>query len=252
MKAEQERSAKASGKRAARPETETYQDSTASEPKGERLGREMMERQPDGPPVRVAVKPLDFRTIEFAIVGDSPYVQNKFSAKATAQIVATQKAGSVAQSKRERKPKDFDALYEAAMHIAKEGWHGMPAPAFRNAMISACRTCGVKMTHAKLGVFIIADGYDPDGTPLVKITRGKPRMHVGPARNDNGSVDIRARPMWDPGWEAKVTVRYDADMFSMTDVTNLMVRVGAQVGIGEGRPDSKDSAGVGWGTFEVR
>jgi len=31
----------------------------------------------------------------------------------------------------------------------------------------------------------------------------------------------------------------------------LLARVGMQVGIGEGRPDSKNSAGMGWGLFEV-
>lgn len=35
------------------------------------------------------------------------------------------------------------------------------------------------------------------------------------------------------------------------DVANLMNRVGAQVGIGEGRPDSKNSAGMGWGLFSI-
>jgi len=34
-------------------------------------------------------------------------------------------------------------------------------------------------------------------------------------------------------------------------VTNLLSRVGMQVGIGEGRPFSKNSAGMGWGTFEL-
>ena len=43
----------------------------------------------------------------------------------------------------------------------------------------------------------------------------------------------------------------DADQFSLTDITNLLSRVGAQVGIGEGRPDSKSSAGMGWGMFRL-
>jgi hypothetical protein len=30
-----------------------------------------------------------------------------------------------------------------------------------------------------------------------------------------------------------------------------MARVGLQVGIGEGRPDSKNSAGMGWGLFTI-
>ena len=32
---------------------------------------------------------------------------------------------------------------------------------------------------------------------------------------------------------------------------NLMARAGAQVGVGEGRPDSKTSAGLGFGTWEI-
>lgn len=46
-------------------------------------------------------------------------------------------------------------------------------------------------------------------------------------------------------------IRFDADLFTKTDIVNLIMRVGAQVGIGEGRPDSKDSAGMGFGLFEI-
>jgi hypothetical protein len=41
------------------------------------------------------------------------------------------------------------------------------------------------------------------------------------------------------------------DQFTPEDVANLMARVGMQVGIGEGRPDSKNSAGMGWGLFKI-
>lgn len=117
-------------------------------------------------------------------------------------------------------------------------------------MISACRTVGYKMTHAKLAAFVLADGFEEDdGTPLIRIY-GVPKRHTTYARNDNGSVDIRVRPMWET-WHAIVRVRFDADMFSPTDVVNLMMRVGMQVGIGEGRPDSKNSGGMGWGLFSI-
>ena len=52
-------------------------------------------------------------------------------------------------------------------------------------------------------------------------------------------------------WSATVRVKFDADMFSLSDVINLFMRAGQQVGIGEGRPDSKKSHGMGWGTFHV-
>lgn len=188
----------------------------------------------------------------FTIRGLVPYVGNKFSAKAQQKIRETQEAGSTSRKGQKREAKDFSAAYEGARHISREGWDGMPASAFRCAMISACRTVGFAMTLAKLAVFCVADGSDrEDGTPLVRFTKGKPVMHVGPARNDNGGIDLRARPMFAEGWEAKVRLRFDADILTLADVANLLTRVGLQVGIGEGRPDSKSSAGCGWGLFSV-
>jgi hypothetical protein len=52
-------------------------------------------------------------------------------------------------------------------------------------------------------------------------------------------------------WEANLPLRWDADQFSATDVFNLTARAGLQVGIGEGRPSSPNSFGLGWGLFEV-
>ena len=203
------------------------------------------------PSVPVTIKPVNMQRIVLPIIGVAPYVQHKFSQKAKEQIMATQMAGTQAKSKRVREPKDFDAVYEGATHRDSNGGYGIPAPAFRNAMISACRAVGFKMTHAKLGVFIEPDSFDvEDGTPLVKIN-GEPTRHTAPARNDNGGVDIRVRPMWREGWRADVKITFDGDMFSSSDVVNLMRRAGLQVGIGEGRPDSKMSAGLGWGLFDL-
>lgn len=202
----------------------------------------------------VSIKPPNFQTAVFRIVGTSPYVQNKFSNKAREQMKGKQEAGSTGGSKRGPKvAKDFNAAYEEATHRTAEGWAGIPAPAFRNAMISACRTVGFKMTIAKLSVFVEADGFDADdGTPLVKIIKGEPRYHEALVRLQTGVADIRARPMWEPGWEAEIRVTFDGDQFTLADVSNLLMRVGMQVGVGEGRPDSKNSAGMGWGTFKIK
>ncbi len=136
------------------------------------------------------------------------------------------------------------------MHISQKGWRGIPASCFRQACISACRLVGFKMTLAKLALFVEADGIDADeGTPLVRI-HGEPRMHEAHVRNATGVVDLRVRPMWEE-WYADVLIRWDGDLFTATDVLNLMSRVGQQVGIGEGRPDSKQSSGQGWGLFKV-
>lgn len=202
--------------------------------------------------VGVVIKAPNFSTAEFKIVGTSPYVQNKFSAKARQAMKETQEAGTQARSKRKREAKDFTQCYEDAMHKMVDGGHGIPAPAFRNAMIDACRMVGFKMTHARCSVFVVADGFDADdATPLVRITKGEPQYLELAVRLETGVCDIRPRPMWEPGWEATVQIRFDTDQFSVSDVANLLLRAGEQVGIGEGRPFSKKSNGMGWGMFRL-
>jgi hypothetical protein len=203
---------------------------------------------------RVTIKRPNLQTIKLTIVNSdcSPYVQNKFSQKAQNQIRATQEAGGQAKSKKHREPKDFDAAYEGAIHRTKDGWIGIPAAAFRSAMIAVCRLVGYKMTFAKMSVFVLADGIDEtSGDPLVRIV-GEPEKHEAAVRNDNGSCDLRLRPMWRK-WSASLRIKYDADQFSAEDVVNLLSRAGAQCGVGEGRAFGKepDGAGMGWGHFDV-
>lgn len=199
----------------------------------------------------VSIKPPKIETAIFNIIGTAPFVQARFSAKAMQAMKSKMLAGSTAQGKKVREARDFEDDFRQAMHVAPEGWVGIPASAFRQAMISACRLVGFKMTLAKLSVFVEADGFDKvDGIPLIKLDAGKPEMLEMAVRNQTGVADIRVRPMWRE-WGAKVRVRYDADQFTLADVTNLMARVGLQVGIGEGRPDSRESAGLGWGTFAI-
>jgi hypothetical protein len=189
-------------------------------------------------------------TAEFKILGTAPYCQQTFSQKAKNKMMDAQKAGQQARAKKVRKPRDFDSDYEAAKHISDEGWLGIPAGAFRTAMIDVMRLVGFKMTIGKISIFIEADGYDSQsGQPLVKIDGDVERNEYA-ARNDNGGCDIRVRPLWRK-WSVALRVRYDADQLSLTDIANLLSRAGMQCGIGEGRPNSRDSNGCGWGTFEI-
>lgn len=203
---------------------------------------------------QVSITPPNLRTAKFKIVGTAPLVQNKFSSRALEAMAAKQAEGSTAQKKSKREAKDFDQCFKEATHFADEGWCGIPASAFRAGLISTCRLLKFPMTLAKLSVFVLADGYERDRfgvQPLVKITKGKPKRTDFAVRNETGVADIRPRPMWDEGWEAVVSIRFDADQFTLTDVTNLLARMGEQVGVGAGRPDSKDSSGMGWGTFKI-
>jgi len=201
---------------------------------------------------QVVIAAANLESIQVEVRGTAPYVQAKFAEKAKRMIREKQEAGSRAKANRQKDARDFEADFVAAQHVAEDGWNGIPATAFRSAMIAACRLVDMTMVHARMAVFIEADGFDADdGTPLVRIkSETGPEMSVLPVRNASGVADLRSRPMW-RRWGATVRITYDADILDATAVVNLLSRAGLQVGIGEGRPLSKKSDGQGWGTFVV-
>lgn len=200
----------------------------------------------------ITISRPNMQTITVAIAGDAPYVQARFSQKAMNMMAEKMKAGSTSKKGKQREPRDFDADFEGAKHVSEDGWIGIPAAAFRKAMIDVCRAVNFKMTHAKMSVFIEADGLDKvDGMPLVKLIAGEPERLEMAARNATGVPDIRVRPMWRK-WGAKVRIKFDADQFTASDVVNLLARAGQQIGVGEGRPFSRESAGMGYGVFSVK
>lgn len=201
--------------------------------------------------VKVRIPKANMRTILLKIVGTAPYLQCRFPEKAMRMMEEKQKAGDKAKNKRARAARDFKADYEGSMHKFENGKCGIPCSAFRAAAISACRLVGFKMTLAKLSIFIESDGVDRlDGIPLVAI-EGQPELHKMIGRNADGGADIRIRSMWRK-WSCKLRVQFDADQFDAIDVLNLLDRAGKQVGIGEGRADSRNSAGMGLGSFIVK
>jgi|1185.fasta_scaffold400956_1 hypothetical protein len=204
------------------------------------------------PVTKILITPPKFERAVIRVVGTAPYVQNKFSAKARHKIEATQREGSRSRKGSQKEARDFEDDWKAAMHVSTEGWAGIPAPAFRNAMIDACRMAGFQMTRAKMSIFVEADGIDADSNePLLKLEGKLDDPTILPVRNESGVIDLRCRPVWSI-WSTNVRLRWDADQFSVNDVMNLLSRAGVQVGIGEGRPFSKNSNGMGWGTWEVQ
>ena len=194
------------------------------------------------------ISPPKFGITDFYIEGTTPLVVERFSKKI--DLMMKMAEGKSAGSKKNRDARDYEKEAEEARYRAPDGWEGMNAAAFRAAMISACRLVGFKMTLAKLSTFVEADGFDKnDGVPLVRIF-GESHTYTAHTRNATGVVDVRSRPMY-RNWAARLRVRYDTDQFKMVDVLNLVSRCGLQVGIGAGRPDSKASAGCGFGLFQV-
>lgn len=200
----------------------------------------------------VRISPPKFVTLTVEIEGTAPYMQLRFSKKAKEAMMGKMAAGATAKTKKTREARDFDDDFHQAMYKSDEGWNGIPASVFRNSCIEVCRMVGFKMTHAKMSIFTEPDGFDYlEGTPLVRIYGSEPVRTEMAVRNATGVADVRIRPMWRQ-WGAFVRIRFDADQFTAEDVINLFNRAGQQCGIGEGRPFSKSSNGMGFGTFTVK
>lgn len=206
---------------------------------------------PDPEKKSVVIKPPRFELATVLLRSTAPYIQNRFANYKQLEMIEKQKAGSsMAKTRKAKPPKDFEKGYRGSMHISQEGWHGIPATALRNAMIEACRLTEIDMIRAKMCLRIVQDGLDAENLePLVKI-KGEPRMHIDRVRIGINQTDLLPRAMFEQ-WEARVTIQWDADVFSAQDVVNLIARAGWQVGIGAGRPLSKMSGGTGKGTWEV-
>ena len=199
----------------------------------------------------VSIPPPKFGRAEFELIGTEVLVVHRFSKKIMNQMADKMATGKAASSKKNREAKNSDDTYNEARYISKEGWDGFHAASIRNAMISACRLVNFKMTLAKLSIFVEADGYDKEEPqiPLIRIL-GKPTKQADMGRVETGQPYVIYRPAYHD-WRAKVRIRWDQDQFTLEDITNLLMRVGMQVGLCEGRPDSKNSPGMGWGLFQL-
>ena len=213
----------------------------------------------------ITIKRPNYQVLEFSLSGKQ-YVSNAMSREVIDGIRDEQQMDSATKAAHKKasktKPKDFNACYEGSMHVAetegfppkkcKKPWYGIPAMAFKSALVRACSVTDLQMTQAKMLLFVLDDGTTDDGRGLVRI-HGKPRRfdsYVRTPPGPQGSTNIASRAMWDT-WTAKLRVRYDADFFTKESVTNLVARAGVSVGVGAGRPFSSTSQGMGWGTFEI-
>lgn len=202
-------------------------------------------------PQVLTIKPPRFEVAQFELIGIAPLVVHRFSQKTKNELKQKMETGKAASSKKNREPKSTDELFEESRYISKEGWDGINASVFRNAMISACRLVGYPMTLAKLSFFVIEDGWDKfePQIPLVRIY-GTAVKQEDMARTSTGVSYVTVRAAYHD-WRIKLRIRWDADQFTLQDVANLLARVGLQGGIGEGRPNSSKSGGMGWGLFEI-
>lgn len=201
--------------------------------------------------VKISIPAPKFEQIVVGITGTAPYVQHRWSEKASSKLKEDQATGGVEYNTRraKRAKRNYDEEAEAAAYKSKQGWYGIPTSHILAAMNDAAK----QFKYGKIfkrTVRIPADGFDYRcGTPLVRIQGADYRVDVRPVRFQGVSSPC-ARPRWDQ-WIAQVTFIYDPDMLTVKDLMNLLMRAGLNMGLGEGRPNSRVSVGMGWGTFAI-
>ena len=202
----------------------------------------------------VTISPPNLKTEVYSIVGTVPMLHSRFGEVALEGMRRPMELGTIEarKAKKVRSPRNFDLQFEESQHKMKGGGWGIPCSAFRAAMIRACSLTDVPMTMARMSLFVEADGFGVDGTPLVRMDCKAPvkrEMYVSP----NGNTDIRVRAEFAPGWKARVRIRFDADQLKREDVARLLMRVGQQMGLLSGRSyvHGSTGSGLGYGHFDI-
>jgi len=177
----------------------------------------------------ISLPKLEIEEAVFNLVGESPLIMHKWSAKAKKMILdkQTQKAT------KGRAKKDPKQDYKDTIYYDEDGDYAFPSIAFKCAAVRAGVQLDMKMTHLKTVFHVVGE--------FVKI-KGKPNMREDMVRVGMGVADIRHRAEF-KNWKASVTVAFNKNTISAEQIANLFQVAGFGVGIGEWRPEKNGSYG---------
>jgi hypothetical protein len=190
----------------------------------------------------VVLRQLDDAELQISIQGVTPLIPHKWSEKALGLMRAKQ-FGEQTRAKLE--PKDPKEEADGATYWLADGSPGMPATAFKAAIVEGCRFFdGVTMTDTKRMIFVAGEGPDQ----LVPII-GERTLREDTPRNANGGADLRYRYAYMP-WSTTLTVRFMPAMLTADSVVAL-VDASGRVGVGDWRPGSPKSNTGTYGTYRI-
>lgn len=200
------------------------------------------------PPVEpqiVGLRRLNRVVYEVPIIGTAPLITNRWSEKAR-QMMLDKQTTSVRSKK---PPKDPVELFEAAKYTLPDGRCGMPASAFKAAIVHAARlVAGITQVQLKQTIRVLGE-LDDRGEQIVPITYDQVIMREDTPRNASGVADLRYRPQYN-GWRAVLPVQIIEGQVDEGSLLALVDAAGVG-GVGEMRPTAPKSATGQYGTFEI-
>jgi hypothetical protein len=175
------------------------------------------------------------------LVGTAPLITHPFSEKAKKQMLDAMQG-----VKRAKVAKDPEAEYESAFYRMLNGAPGMPALAFKAAIVSTARFFDKSVSMVALRQSIFVEGeHGPSGQALIEI-EGTPEMREDVVRVGVSGTDLRYRPEF-KDWRVVLPVRYMTSQLDQASVLSLILAAGTGVGVGEWRPERSGD----FGTFKI-
>lgn len=182
--------------------------------------------------------------ITIPVEGVTPIIPHKWSEKAKRMMRAKQ-SGQTVRQKREPKDPQEDAMAACYWLDDASTIPGIPATAFKGAMVDACRFFEAPtMMMAKRMIFVVGEGVDQ----LIRLD-GKSELREDIPRNETGVVDLRYRYQFYP-WSAQVTIRFPQKLITPESIATLLDAAGRN-GVGDWRPGAPKSNTGTFGQFRV-
>jgi hypothetical protein len=206
----------------------------------------LVDNPDEAPPTLINIKRLGRVTYSIPIIGVTPLITQRWSEKSRNQMLSKQQT----KARAAKEAKDPEANFEAARYRLVDGADGMPATAFKAAIVHAARLfSGVTQVSLKQMLLVLPDGIDSRGDQLVRLEYDTVTMREDTPRNASGVADLRYRPQYD-GWRAVLRIQVVAGQIDAQSLVALVDAAGSG-GVGEWRPTSPKSATGSYGTFQV-
>ena len=192
----------------------------------------------------IVVPRMEREVIDVPVIGTSPLCVSRFPERSR-EVMRAKNAG---HPKTAAAPVSPDVKFFESRYISTEGWDGIPAIAFKCAMVGVCRIIpDFPMTEARRLFKTSGQGFHPDGTSLVRVI-GEPVKREAPCIGTQNSL-IYCAMYWP--WRAVVRLAFPKNILTVEKVLHLLEAAGEWEGVGFRRPGSKASNSGENGCFEI-
>ena len=193
----------------------------------------------------IEIPPLRTEVMDLYVVGTTPLLMHKWSAKAKEQMRQSQ-----SQKARPKKaPKNPQEDYLECVYRDEEAHTAMPSSAFKTAMIHAVRqVAGLTMVGSKGAFHLVEQWCQVVGKHEMERDTEGDLGH--PVRLQSGVADLRYRALFKE-WACRLLVTRNTDVITRENIANLLAVAGFACGVGDRRPSAPKNAGGNNGMWRM-